>query len=82
MCAYVCIIDKVLSATPADKELLVGGYRTLQRLRLYFNKWREGVGVVSGNLSPDISCIRQRVEARVDHFHGAQLVINVVVAIR
>ena len=72
---------KSLSVIPIDKELFVGCYRTLQRLRIYFNERCEGVGVVGGNLRSDGSCVHQRVEARVDHFHEVQIVIDVVVVI-
>ncbi len=80
--ADVGIIDKVLSIIPIDKELLVGCYRTLQRLRIYFNERCKGVCIVSGNFSSYISCIHQRVEGRVDHFHEVQIVIDVVIIIR
>ncbi len=80
--AGVGIIDKVLSVIQIDKELLVGCYRSLQRLRIHFNKRCEGIGVVSVNLSSDTSCILQHVEARADHAHEAQIVIHVAVVIR
>ncbi len=78
----VGIIYTILPIIPIDKELLIGCYRTFQRLRIYFNKRCEGIGIVSGNLISYISSIHQRIEARVDHFHEVQIVIDVVVVIR